>query len=185
LAAHLIQGPPGDGPQTYILLRRLQQTLATNAPSVAVSPSRPIVRVGENICLNAIVSGTTNFLLQWYWYGVPLNGATNATLCVAGYPDYEGNYSVAVFSADGQPVSPDAILSLTRPYVYPPARLPFGGWRVEILPHFSWPTGVLESSADLQTWQFEALINTYIGQAIVDLPNDPQGRFFRFVQPAP
>ncbi|HEY1110781.1 MAG TPA: PQQ-binding-like beta-propeller repeat protein, partial [Opitutaceae bacterium] len=81
-------------------------------PVIALSPSPYSAVVGDSIELAPLVTGTGPFAYQWFKDGVPIAGATSATLALPAVTlDSTGNYSVAVSSEWGSALSsPGAVV---------------------------------------------------------------------------
>ena len=86
---------------------------APPAPLVAAQPRAQTVLLGDSATLAVSASGTGFLWYQWFKDGVPVEGATKATLSPnTASPSILGNYTVAVSNAGGAIVSAPARLDL-------------------------------------------------------------------------
>ncbi len=84
------------------------------APSFVTEPASQIVLTNGTANFNAIVIGTTNITFQWNKNGVPISGATNATLILTGVQLTDaGNYTLTASNSVGSVVSSPALLTVT------------------------------------------------------------------------
>lgn len=91
------------------------------APVVELSPATGKVKAGENVLLSAHSAGSPPFAYQWFKDGVPLPGATGATLMLAGAtPGDAGFYAVGVSNAFGAATSGLVSVGVEAPPPPPP-----------------------------------------------------------------
>lgn len=101
----------GPWPQYRHNARRTGRAVA-EAPVFALSPPARAAVAGEAIELAALVTGSGPFTYQWFKDGVPLAGATSATLALPAVTlETTGNYTLAVSNAVGTALSsPGAVV---------------------------------------------------------------------------
>ncbi|MCX6954077.1 MAG: immunoglobulin domain-containing protein [Verrucomicrobia bacterium] len=94
------------------------------APVVTRQPVAQSTMAGGNVALTVSVSGVPKPALQWFKNGVPVTGATAATLSLAGVrPTDSGHYSVVATNARGATTSNPVALAVTPPAGAAAARL--------------------------------------------------------------
>lgn len=72
------------------------------SPSITTQPAPVTVAAGHDASLTVVATGTAPLAYQWSRYGVPVPGATNATLTIANAQAANaGAYTVAVTNAFG------------------------------------------------------------------------------------
>jgi uncharacterized repeat protein (TIGR03803 family) len=88
--------------------------LITVPPSIGTSPKSQTVGIGGTVTFSVGVGGTAPFAYQWLLGGLPLAGATNATLTLASVPagDQGQQYSVVVGNPAGSATSAAATLTV-------------------------------------------------------------------------
>ena len=94
----------------------LDRVVAVLAPTVVVNPVDQSVVAGTSLRLSAtVVSGTPPFQYQWFFGGVPLDGATGPVLDLGAVdlPD-TGDYTVRVSNPAGEATSTNAHLEVLR-----------------------------------------------------------------------
>jgi hypothetical protein len=96
--------------RTFVLGGWVPQSL----PFLLAPPMSQVVSVGQDVVLGVGVSGAPAPAYQWRKEGVPIPGATGATLALpAVQADAAGNYSVVVTNALGSVTSLPASLAVT------------------------------------------------------------------------
>ena len=86
---------------------------ATFAPAIVSSPVTTTAIAGEAVSLRVLAQGTAPLSYQWRKDGIPLDGATAATLALASVQAGQGgSYSVLVSSPLGTATSLAAVLSV-------------------------------------------------------------------------
>lgn len=102
-------------------------------PGVTVSPGADTSYTGQATVFTAIPSGNAPFAFQWERNGLPLSGATNATLVLSNLqPAASGVYAVVVSNASGTATG-NATLTVLSPPPAPGQILssgPVGYWRL-------------------------------------------------------
>jgi hypothetical protein len=97
--------------QTAMLTVGLPPT-AGSPPAIAFAPFNYIIPQGSTAFLSVAATGTPPLTYQWLHYGVPIVGATDATLDVATTnPSAAGAYRAVVSNALGAATSPVATVS--------------------------------------------------------------------------
>ena len=82
-------------------------------PEVSAAPLSRNVVLGSNAVLTVSATGTGPLFYQWRFNGVPITGATNASLTLNNFmPSNAGLYSVSVRNTAGSVVSAPARLTL-------------------------------------------------------------------------
>jgi hypothetical protein len=81
------------------------------APTMAAQPRNQIVMEGQTASFRAYTAGARPFSYQWFFNGVELPDATEATLNITAYPTNQGNYSVRVSNDYGWILSSNASLT--------------------------------------------------------------------------
>lgn len=85
------------------------------APSIQTQPSSQNVGVGAPISLTVVATGVPDPTFQWSRNGVPVSGATNATLTLSNaQPAQAGNYTVAVTNLAGVVTSAGATVAVVN-----------------------------------------------------------------------
>jgi len=82
-------------------------------PAIVTPPVDQTVNAGQNASFNVTATGTLPMSYQWQFNGVPIAGATSATLALNNVqPRNAGRYSVRVVNAVGSAVSRTATLAI-------------------------------------------------------------------------
>jgi hypothetical protein len=85
----------------------------TFAPAIASAPVSTTVAIGEAATLRVLAHGTAPLTYQWRKDGIPLDGATTATLSLAAVqPSQGGSYTVFVTNSLGAATSLSAVLTV-------------------------------------------------------------------------
>ena len=85
----------------------------TFAPAIASAPVSTTVAIGEATTLRVLAQGTAPLTYQWRKDGIPLDGATTATLSLAAVQASQGgSYTVFVSNALGAATSLSAVLTV-------------------------------------------------------------------------
>ncbi|MEO5716690.1 MAG: PQQ-binding-like beta-propeller repeat protein [Luteolibacter sp.] len=86
---------------------------AASLPVLTLEPAGGKLGEGQQIELNAAVSGIGPFNWQWFFDGKPLAGANLSSLVIGeGSPDNSGTYSVSVSNLVGQDDSSGAVIQV-------------------------------------------------------------------------
>ena len=86
------------------------------APFVATQPQSLTVVQGSNATFSVTAGGDGPFTYQWFYSGVLVTGATNATLTLTGVvTNQAGNYYVTITSPYGSVASSNALLTVKVP----------------------------------------------------------------------
>ena len=81
-------------------------------PTITNTIASITVSSGGSVTLTAGVSGTPPFTCQWFANGVPIVGATNATLAITNFSSADvGSYTVTVWNQASYVTSPPATLA--------------------------------------------------------------------------
>ncbi|HEX7130824.1 MAG TPA: immunoglobulin domain-containing protein, partial [Rhodanobacteraceae bacterium] len=101
------------------------RVVATNAgpfvdtavpPAIGTQPSTRNATAGSNPTFTVAATGAGPFTYQWYFNGIAISGATNATLTIPFAQAFQaGTYSVIVSNAHGAVVSSPAVLNISKP----------------------------------------------------------------------
>lgn len=81
-------------------------------PEISAAPVARSVFAGESVTLQVSASGTGPFTYQWRKNGVLIDGATGATLVLAGTPAEAGSYDVVVSNSHGSVTSAAATVNV-------------------------------------------------------------------------
>ena len=94
-------------------LRRTNfNVLPPQPPTLTNTITSTTVSRGGGITLTAGVVGASPFTYQWFCNGVPITGATNATLTISNFgPANVGNYRATVSNALGSVTTPTVTLA--------------------------------------------------------------------------
>jgi CotH kinase protein/Bacterial Ig domain/Lamin Tail Domain len=94
----------------------LSGTRTLLAPAVVLPPSSQFVPPGSNVTFNFLALGTAPLISQWRFNGMPISGATNATLAMTNVQLAQaGAYDVVVTNSIGSTTSAVAFLMVNRP----------------------------------------------------------------------
>lgn len=122
-------------------------------PVIGIQPLSQTVNAGTSVLLSASVTGTLPIAYQWLWSGLPLAGATNASLLLPNVQTlHQGSYQLVATNLAGRVVSEPAILTVIGPPTLQiPQWLANGDLRLGIagMPDRSY---TIEVSPDLQNW---------------------------------
>ena len=112
---------PNDG-QIYLAQSVIGQPFAAppaalTVPTILVAPASSHVILSSNTVLTVVMGGTPPVTYQWLRNGVPVSGATNASLVIANaQPGLAGSYTVVAGNALGSVTSsPPAVLTVSVP----------------------------------------------------------------------
>ena len=87
-----------------------------NPPLITGQPKNQTVGTWSNVTFSASVSGTAPFAYQWSWNGLPIAGATNASLSLTNVTGANaGPYALTVANAYGTATSSNATLTVLPP----------------------------------------------------------------------
>ena len=93
----------------------------TRAPYLDETPASTLVEPGQTLTLNAAARSSTAFVYQWEKDGVPISGATGATLTIPTVTAFDrGEYRVRVQNEDHVITSPAATVGVTGPVEFQP-----------------------------------------------------------------
>jgi hypothetical protein len=91
-----------------------------DAPSITVQPQSKSVVASSPLTLTVIASGSGPLSYQWLRNGVPISGATSATLNLgSAQPSLSGDYTVRISNMVGNTTSSIATVSVTTAAVAP------------------------------------------------------------------
>jgi hypothetical protein len=91
-------------------------SIVNGAPGILAQPQSQRVAVGTDVAFSVKASGTLLMNYQWRFNGMPLPGATNATLALSSVTtNVAGDYTVKVSNNLGQAVSDPATLIIDVP----------------------------------------------------------------------
>jgi hypothetical protein len=113
----------GAGPTTTVTLSVAGASAAAGsiAPLIVAAPQSQTVTVGSTATFSVAAAGSGTLTYQWVFNGVPISGATGASLSLALVNSTEaGSYTVAVSNSTGTTVSAPANLTILSLFV-PPA----------------------------------------------------------------
>ncbi|MGD1030700.1 MAG: immunoglobulin domain-containing protein [Opitutaceae bacterium] len=84
------------------------------APSFTTQPQSQFATLGSSVTFTASASGVPAPTYQWYFGGLAVSGATNATLTLTNVQAANsGNYQVVASNASGQAASSPAVLTVS------------------------------------------------------------------------
>jgi hypothetical protein len=133
-----------------------------SAPVVTIPPSGVVVAQGANAVFAVTASGTAPLSYQWRKDGVPISGATSATLTVTNaQTSNAGSYSVSISNAFGSVVSGTATLTVASPPVItaqPVSRAASAGDSVTLS-----VTAVATSGSQAPTFQWQCNGSNVVG----------------------
>jgi hypothetical protein len=94
------------------------------APTVS-APLQPVTgSVGDDVSLTITASGSAPFTYQWRKDGVPISGATTATLTLTAIQaNAAGQYDVVVTNAAGSAISNAVTITVNPPPAIPPSNI--------------------------------------------------------------
>jgi hypothetical protein len=99
------------------------------APSFDTQPASLIVLVGGNAVLTAVATGTAPISYQWSKDGIPVTGATSATLSLTNVqPTNSGSYCLLASNPGGAATSDVALLTVTPPVPVPTSAFNLAGF---------------------------------------------------------
>lgn len=97
--------------------------VAATAPTITTQPVATTQRAGQAVTLTVTASGIPSPAYQWHKDGMPISGATAATLTIASAVMSDaGSYTVVVSNSAGSVTSAAAVVTITPPFINP-ARL--------------------------------------------------------------
>jgi PKD repeat protein len=86
-------------------------------PFITQQPAGQVVNEGQEVSFNITVTGVLPPTFQWLRDGVPIGGATSATLTLDGVSSIDkGTYTVIATNASGSATSEPAVLTVTTSY---------------------------------------------------------------------
>jgi hypothetical protein len=89
--------------------------LPPSAPKITGQPSHRTVLQGDSVSIPVGVSGTKPLYYQWFFNGLPVDGATNNPLTLHNVqPSQAGNYFVSVTNSAGAATSSVAALTVQK-----------------------------------------------------------------------
>jgi len=114
----------GAGPSTIITLSVSESGAAALAnpiaPQILVAPLAQTVTVGSTATFSVTAAGSGTLGYQWAFNGIPISGATAASLSLALVNSTEaGNYTVTVTNSTGATASAPASLTILSLFVPP------------------------------------------------------------------
>jgi len=93
---------------------------ADTLPMFTAQPASQTVTLGTSATLSFGISGTAPLTFQWFFNGVPIDGATGPFYtAVEAQESDAGSYTVAVTNVDGSATSAAATLTVNLPAGYP------------------------------------------------------------------
>ncbi|MDD5139086.1 MAG: FG-GAP-like repeat-containing protein [Verrucomicrobiales bacterium] len=94
------------------------QQLYTAPPVITSQPANLLVTVGDNATFSITAMGTDPLNYQWNFKGLPIDGATNASLTLSNVQVSDaGTYFVTVTNLYGSGTSSNAVLKVNNPPV--------------------------------------------------------------------
>ena len=156
------------------------------APQILAKPDSQVVTLGTNVTLSVTAAGSAPLSYQWSRNGVPLAGATTATLTIQHpYPADLGDYTVTVSNVCGTTTAGPATLSVESSAPVAPMLtlvefLP-GHFRLSLATKAGWNYLIeYKDSWDDQSWTpLTTLVGDGTEQQVVEMPPLPNLRFYR------
>ena len=85
----------------------------SSAPAISVQPVSTINSPGDNVSFTVTATGSPQPAYQWNYNGVPISGATSATLSISNIlSSYAGVFTVTATNSQGSVTSSPAILAI-------------------------------------------------------------------------
>jgi hypothetical protein len=121
--------PPNSGTYSVVVYSAAGAAISSNAyltvlapPVITAPPTNVTVRlatpwVTTNTTMRVIATGSGTLTYQWFLNGVPVEGATSATLTLPTGPDSGGNYTVEVSDANGWSYASAILTVLVNPVI--------------------------------------------------------------------
>lgn len=112
----------GAGPSVVITLSLSGSSAGAGpvAPQIVVAPQAQVVTVGSTATFSVTAAGSGTLGYQWAFNGIPISGATAASVSLALVNSTEaGSYTVAVANSTGTTVSAPATLTVLSLFVPP------------------------------------------------------------------
>ena len=108
-------GKGGTGADTYFDVQVTLNSIAV-PPAVAIPPTNQVLAAGANGFVSVSGISSSPIFYQWYRYGLPVLGATSASLSILNASAAQaGDYSVSLSNALGSVISSTATLSVHYP----------------------------------------------------------------------